>query len=97
MNLKIIDFEYNSYDTGIAIDDINEIAVVVVSGDEKLDVYMKNGEVKHLDAVDFTEFNRGMDFFNGAYVVLNEQLKSWNNRTDSYDWVRHSNRVIGSF
>ena len=97
MNLKIFDFEGNSYDTNVSIDDVESITVVVVSGDEKLDVHMKNGEYKHIDVIDIIDCRRIIDFFNGAYLVLNHQLEDWNNRADSYDWVRYSDRVIGSF
>lgn len=96
MNVKIHSFD-DVYDTDVLLDDVNMIYVSVVSGDEIMNVYLNNGESVHLDASDFSNCERQMSFFNGSYVVLNDDLQNWNNRTDSYDWAQHASAVIGSF
>ena len=97
MNVTILDFKGNRYDTDVSMDDVDTIAVTVISGDESLLIYLKNGEFQNLDANDFSGYERSMSFFNGSYLVPSEYLEKWNDRKDSYDWATNGECVIGTF
>ena len=94
MNVMIFSYTQEKFDTGIPLEDVNEIGVSVVSGDELLVVFMKDGTFRKLDAADFRYDDRLFSFFNGSYIVLNEQLERWNNRCDSYDWAINAHEPV---
>lgn len=100
MNVVIFDYENKSYDTEIPLNDVQEIMVDVVSGDEILHITGKQNKSR-IDAVSYSGKNRLVDFYDGSYVVTEDQLKEWNKRTDSYDWVysgmNGKHQVYGTF
>lgn len=98
MNVKIYDFRSQEYDVGVSIDNVSEISVTVISGDEILDIRTKDGKVTIYDSDNYSDSKRTMSFFNGSYVVPNEQLEEWADRKNSYDWILSGeHEVYGSF
>lgn len=98
MNVIIYDFKAQKYDVGVPVEKVSEIGVSVISGDEILAVRTDDGDLKVFDADTFSDSRREMSFFNGAYVVLKDQLEEWTNRKDSYDWVLSGeHEIYGSF
>ena len=90
MNLIIMNFNDERYDTGIALDLINEVDVSVISGDESIIVLRNDGKINKIDAAEIADKPRFKDYFDGSYIVYKEELPRWNKRTDSYEWINRS-------
>ena len=85
--VKIMDFENERFDTGIKIDEVDRVEVVVVTGDEILMIWMKDGSSISTDVdEDYSHKHRGIDFYDGHYTVKSEDLLKWNNRKTSYSY-----------
>ena len=84
----------NCYEDRIDVDvgdleDILEISVMVLSGDEVLQVTKKNGDYLEEDS---DRHYRTMNFYDGRYTIFNSTLginkiDEWKQRSDSDDWV----------
>lgn len=90
MNLTIMNFDKERYDTGIPTDQVNEIDVTVVSGDEIIVVLQKNGKIAKIDAAKLGNTPRLLDYYDGSYIVYKEEVEIWNNREDTYEWIGRS-------
>ena len=86
MNLKILDFDGEHYDTGISIDSVEDVTVTVVSGDEILAIELSNGSSVIIDVSTINRNWRYANYYDGTYMVSKENLEKWNNRKDSYEW-----------
>lgn len=86
MNLKILDFDGEHYDTGISIDSVEDVTVTVVSGDEILAIELSNGSSVIIDVSTINRNWRYANHYDGTYMVSKENLEEWNNRKDSYEW-----------
>lgn len=87
-NINIMDFEYKSYDVGIDINDVACLSVSVVSGDEILTVYLRDGSRNTFDAQDFSGYHRLMNFDDYSYSIRNKLiLTKWLRRTDTYHFL----------
>lgn len=87
MNINIMDYDDNSYDTGIPVEDVKTVFVTVVSGDEILHIIKNDGETVALDAMDFTDDIRRMCFLDEQYVLnTTADITEWMKRKNSYDY-----------
>lgn len=84
-NIKIMNYNSETFDTGIAIEDVDHIHVTIVSGDELLDIHLKNGDVVFFDSADLANNQRFIDYYDGSYSVDLEVFERWNQRKSSYD------------
>lgn len=84
----------NCFDDKIAVDigelnEISEISILVLSGDEILKVLKKDGSTIEEDS---DRHNRMMDFYDGEYRIYDSykginRIDEWAKRKDSNDWV----------
>lgn len=84
--LKIYNYKYKLFDTGMPLSEIQELTVHVISGDEIVDVTKIDGTVNTFDAAHLSGIPRLMHFYDGNYDITKDQLSEWIKRTDSYDW-----------
>lgn len=83
-NRKIdIDFNFKLEDVAVA-------TIIVISGDEILDITMEDGKFYSFDS-DVDNF-RMMDFFDGCYNIIVDKKwvvdsDRWNQRTSAYDFL----------
>lgn len=83
MNIQILNYQNNKIDTGIDFNDVSQIEVHVISGDEVVALHMKNdNRILRFDADD----TRIMDYNDGTYYVSEEFFEFWKDRKDSYEW-----------
>ncbi len=94
MKIVIYDSFGTAHSTGIEEEDVNEVDVVVISGDEQLMVLMKNGKIEMIDASDFTS-PRFLNTYDGSYIVRDYELSIWNRRKNSVEWL--NDRTRGDF
>lgn len=85
-NMKILDYRYKAYDTGIALEDVSHIDVSVISGDELILGFTKDGNPIDIDAAIIAKNPRLMDYYDGSYSVPSQLLGKWNERKDTYEW-----------
>lgn len=85
-DIKIINYRDDTFDTGVAIEDVNYIYVTLLSGDELLDIHLNNGEVVFFDSADLANNRRFINYYDGAYSVDQEHLEKWNQRKSSYEF-----------
>ena len=87
-------FIYDCYDRQgeITLKDkpIDEILVLKISGDEHFVVIYSDGEQETFDATDYTGALRFMSFFDGIYIVPNDEIAEWaqmekQERKEKYD------------
>ena len=92
-NLQIIDYQKTVYDTGIPLDTIEYVDVIVLSGDEVITVHFKDGSTEEeFDAAVFANNFRVFDFYDRSYTVK-QHLVEWNSRKTSYDsWSWDDNK-----
>ena len=84
-NIKILNYNAESFDTGCAIEDVDHIEVSVISGDELIDIHLKNGDTRFFDSADLADNRRIYGFYDGSYTVTSKNLERWNKRKSSYD------------
>lgn len=82
-----MDYDSDSYTTDILLKDISLLIVTVISGDEVIDVFLKSGKIKILDVTTINHRWRYVNFYDGEYVVTENELIEWNNRKDTYEWL----------
>ena len=83
--INIMDYEYRSYDLGIDINDVICLSVSVISGDELLNVCLRDGSRKTFDAQDFSGDHRLMNFDDYSYSISDRTLIiKWLRRPDTY-------------
>lgn len=74
-------FIYDCYDEQgeITLKDkpIDKIIVIEISGDEHFVVIYSDGEQEDFDATEYTEALRTMSFFDGIYIVPNDEIAEW--------------------
>lgn len=84
--LKILNYEHVECDTGVDLDKIGSLYVVVVSGDEIVTVIKADGTHETFDSAKLSGDSRSDDFFDGEYGVHKDDLAEWVEREDSYYW-----------
>lgn len=84
--LKILNYNHVECDTGINIDDINSLYVVVVTGDEIVTAIKNDGTQETFDSAELSDDCRAHDYFDGEYAVNKEDIAEWSEREDSYYW-----------
>lgn len=84
MKIYALDYMGRHYETGIDHTDIKSIHVLVVTGDEILDITLKDGTVRKFDPIR----TRRADYYDDEYDVTPEDddlFYRWMHRTDTYD------------
>lgn len=83
MIINIVDYKDERIPAYIGdIENIDYIQVEVLSGDEVITVWYKDGEYKELDSSQC----RLKDYYDGDYEVPSEQIEKWSNMPgSSYD------------
>lgn len=83
MIINIVDYKDERIKVDIGdIENIDYIQVEVLSGDEVITVWYKDGEYKDLDSSQC----RLKDYYDGEYEVPSEQIEKWSNVPgSSYD------------
>ena len=73
--MKIKIYDYANEETEITLPDkeIKQIRVEVITGDEIVTIFFKDGTLSTFDSSDA----RCMDFYDGSYTVEGEQIKKW--------------------
>ncbi len=84
--LKIMNYDNVECDTGVDLEKVNSLYVVVVSGDEIVTVVKTDGMQKTFDSAELSGNGRVLDFFDGEYGVHKDDLAEWVERDDSYSW-----------
>ena len=87
MNIKILDYDGESYDTNIPIETVEDVTVTIVSGDEILAIELNDGSSVILDVSTINRNWRYTNYYDGTYAVSKEELLKWNERKDTYDWL----------
>ena len=59
-----------------AYSDVKRMVVTILTGDEVVDVYTKNGDCIHADALDEKK-SRLAQYFDGVYEVYPEDMERW--------------------
>ena len=85
MNLILLNYEKVKCDTGIPLEEIKEIIITVLTGDETATVIKKTGEELDFDTADLAGNGRLHDYYDGTYTVDMDNLERWVNRKHSYD------------
>lgn len=86
MKLKIFDYEGIDYETEYDLEDIDHITCIILTGDEFLRVYLKDGTVVELDAASFSNKPRIESYFDGVDDIPNDELYEWNQRQKARVW-----------
>lgn len=87
MNINIFDFTHTSHDTGVDVNDIVNIDVQVISGDEILCIEKKDGTIEVFDAVSFSHSDRIINYHDMSYELSDKkEIKRWLKRENSYGW-----------
>lgn len=83
MIINIVDYKDDRIPVYIGdIENIDYIHVLILSGDEVITVWYKDGECKELDSSQW----RLADYYDGEYDVPSEQIEKWSNMPgSSYD------------
>jgi len=84
--LKIMNYHKERADTGVKIEDIDSLYVIVLTGDELVRVIMKDGTQKAFDSAVLCDDSRAHDYFDGEYAVHKDDFAEWSERKDSYSW-----------
>jgi len=84
--LEIMNYDNKRADTGVKIEDIDSLYVIVLTGDELVRVIMKDGTQKAFDSAVLCDDIRAFDYFDGEYAVHKDDLVEWSERSDSYSW-----------
>lgn len=92
--LNLMNYRYNSYPIFIDMDNLDEITITVISGDEIADILYLDGTSDQIDAADLANDHRLMDFWDGSYIVYSvrrgiNRMELFTNRENSYSmlWV----------
>ena len=90
MKLQIMNCYEDRIDVNVGdLEDILDITVLVLSGDEILKITKKNGEYMEEDS---DRHSRCLNFHDAEYTVFNSTLginkiEAWGKRKTSNDWV----------
>lgn len=90
MKLQIMNCHGDGIDVDVGeLENILDISILVLSGDEIIKVTKKNGEYLEEDS---DKHWRSMNFYDGEYSIFNSALginkiDAWRKRKDSNDWV----------
>jgi len=81
-NIEVINFKQERFDTGVVVEDVKAIYVNIISGDEILTIFKKDGKIEQHDSQDYHYGRRGGDR-DGEYAVYEDGLEEWCNRKHS--------------
>jgi len=84
--LKIMNYEHVKCDTGVDLNKVDSLYIVVISGDEIVTVIKADGTQETFDSAKLSGDSRALDFFDGEYGVHKDDLAEWIEREDSYYW-----------
>lgn len=73
MKFKIYDFENEATEVDVGNKIIDHIIVIVLSGDEMVKVFYKDGTNEEFDSSEC----RNMDYFDGMYELRGTELFTW--------------------
>ena len=85
MNVKIMNYTGKSFDTGVPADEVKELFITIVSGDEIATIRTMDGKVHMIDSADLANNARRNNFYDGCYQVCKDEYDAWSKRIDSYD------------
>lgn len=75
-NIEVINYLQERFDTGVAVDDVKAIYVNIVSGDEILTIFKKDGKIEQYDSQDY-HCQRIAGDRDGEYAVYEDGLEEW--------------------
>ena len=84
--VKCMNYASELFDTGIRFDDVDQLFVVVMTGDEIISVMLNDGTVKKFDSEVLGNNLRSIDYWDNQYVVSKPELEIWSKRKTTYDW-----------
>lgn len=84
-NIEIFNFRQEKFDTGVAVADVQALYVNVVSGDEILTIFKKDGYIEQFDAADY-HYHRDGGHPEGQYAVYADGMEEWCRRKRSDPW-----------
>ena len=73
MKFKIYDFENKAAEVDVDKKIVDHITVIVLSGDEVVNVFYKDGTHEEFDSSNV----RGTDYYDGMYEVCGTELFKW--------------------
>lgn len=91
---KVFLFNYKKkkFYTDISFDDVSEILVEILSGDEILTFAMKDGQTITIDSAELACDLRTEDLDRETYIITEKDFEKWNTRKDSQWWLRNNRR-----
>lgn len=72
------------------------LSVVILTGDEVVEVHFKDGTQKIYDSADLSDCPRMDDYFDGVYEVNSRDLDSWSRRKDTYEYFERFIEMLNS-
>jgi len=91
---NLMNYQHNSYPILINMDEVDEITITVISGDEIADILYLDGTSEQIDAANLANNQRLVDFWDGSYIVYSvrrgiNRMELFSNRENSYSmfWV----------
>ena len=84
--LELLNYDGVRCDTGINLEDVEAVFVVVLTGDEIATVCLKDGSYQTFDSAELSNDPRRHDYFDGEYGVHKDDLDEWMKRENSYYW-----------
>lgn len=86
--MKILNYANMIFETDIDLDEIKEVEVEIISGDEVISVHLKDGTIEQIDADNIGFDQRCVDFYDGYYKIKGKKkLEEWNERIDTYSYL----------
>lgn len=84
--VKCMNYADELFDTGIKFDDVDQLFVTIITGDEIISVMLNDGTIKEFDSAALGNNPRCKDYYDGQYVVSRPELEAWSKRKTTYDW-----------
>ena len=84
--VKCMNYADELFDTGIRFDDVDQLFITVVTGDEIISVVLNDGTVKTFDSAVLAKNPRLYDYWDDQYTVNKPDFEAWSKRKTTYDW-----------
>lgn len=86
---ELRDYKNNFYLVPLDIDEIDEIMITVLSGDEIADILYLDGTSDQIDVCKFSQDPRLINYYDGNYIVYSvrrgiDRLDEFDKRDDTY-------------
>ena len=85
-NVRVISFDNEAVDINVAYEDVTTIAVIILSGDEVLTIFTKDGKAYRYDAADYCHYRSGR-CTDDYYVIYPADFEKWDKRTSADPWA----------